>query len=310
MASTNKAGFGSLASVAWTDMNGTGLNSSQLTALNAQIDSTSAISRAILNTINAAINAGWSQFSVSDIPAALRPGTSGGWAATWATQISNLTGDSVTPGKAISLGEWRRIAAELQNEAARQASKRSTSDGGGIKNANGRWFVNGQEVSLLDVYMAVRVNQVSNFDDSLSVFMEELKANNALVRKANDWLAKIRSAKPTDTSSTVTWNTLLASPNGAAYKYSASWGEYPSMFMPTGWSAAAGASGTTGYNYLKFETWIEEVKQYVSQKDTENQIAQQKLEQMTNRRSEVLEGLTSFIKAQSQSGQSLSRNLG
>jgi hypothetical protein len=31
---------------------------------------------------------------------------------------------------------------------------------------------------------------------------------------------------------------------------------------------------------------------------------------MTNRRSEVLEGLTSFIKAQSQTGQSMSRNLG
>jgi hypothetical protein len=89
-------------------------------------------------------------------------------------------------------------------------------------------------------------------------------------------------------------------------------------FMPTSWATGVAAgdgadnnvNDNNTSNYLKFETWIEEGKQYVSQKDTDNQIAQQKLEQMNNRRSEVLEGLTSFTKSQSQTGQSMSRNLG
>ena len=144
---------------------------------------------------------------------------------------------------------------------------------------------------------------MSNFDSSLALYMDELKSNNKLVKAANEWLAKVRSLKPTDTSASVAWSSLAT----AASSFSSSYGYSPSIFMPTGWAAVNAASS---YNYLKFETWVEECKQYVSQKDTDNQIAQQKLEQMTNRRSEVLEGLTSFIKAQSQTGQSMSRNLG
>jgi hypothetical protein len=298
MSTTNSLGFGSLASVAWTPMDGTGLSGAQLTAVNSIITANTSISNRLLSAVNGAVNQSWSSFALSDMS-----DTTAAQQTEWADQISSRLGITVARGTSLSLGEWRRIAADLQNDAALQASKRAVGSGGGIKTMNGKWYVNGQEVSLLDVYMAVRVNQVSNFDDSLALYMDELKANNKLVKAANDWLARIRTLKPTDTSNSVAWSSVAS----AANSFSSTYGYLPSLFMPTGWASVNSASS---YNYLKFDTWIEECKQYVSQKDTDNQIAQQKLEQMTNRRSEVLEGLTSFIKSQSQSGQSMSRNLG
>ena len=43
MATTNSLGFGSLASVAWTDMNGTGLTSAQLAEVNTDISAATTI---------------------------------------------------------------------------------------------------------------------------------------------------------------------------------------------------------------------------------------------------------------------------
>jgi len=307
---TNNVGFGSLASVAWTAMDGTGLNAAQTISLKASLASVKDIYQTLLSSIKGAVNLGWTAFSLNDINS-----LSAGTRTSYAGLINSTANQSVSPSISLSLAQWREVAARMQDYYARESSKLGANDGGGIKNVNGHWFINGQQVSLLDVYMSVRVNQVSNFDDSLAIYMEELKANNKLVKAANEWLAKIRTMKPTNTSDTVTWGDIRS----AARVFYSSLGYNPmKAFMPTSWAQGVAAGDAaentvndgTRSNYLKFETWIEEGKQYVSQKDTDNQIAQQKLEQMNNRRSEVLEGLTSFTKSQSQTGQSMSRNLG
>lgn len=295
--SDNTYGFGSLASVAWTDMNGTGLTSAELAQVNAYKSLADQIVGSLLGTINGAVNNDLSKFRLTQLAA---PGST--TPATWADFIQTALDITVTSTQDLSLSQWRRIAADLQDYAALQASKRPTTDngGGGIKNVNGHWFVNGQQVSLLDVYMAVRVNQVSNFDDSLGIFIQELNENNRLVKACNEWLAKLRGKKPTNTTDIVDWTQIQA----LAATFSATWKLDPiNTFMPN-------YSLTTPLNYLRADTWIEEVKGYVDARDTENQTVQQKLEQMTNRRSEVLESLTSFAKAQSQTAQSFSRNLG
>jgi len=85
--------------------------------------------------------------------------------------------------------------------------------------------------------------------------------------------------------------------------FSAVWGFDPyTVFQPK-------ATATFGTDKT-WDTYIDDVKGYVDAKDTDNQTVQQKLEQMTNRRSEVLDGLTSFAKAQTQTGSSFARNLG
>jgi hypothetical protein len=301
---TNNLGFGSLASVAWTDMNGLSLTDAQSTLVTENKTQAELIANQLLAAIKASVNQEWSQFSLYDF---VSDDTVAGQSRTatltdWTSFLQKSVGVEVSATKPLSPGEWRQVAAQLQDFAAKEASKRSPADGGGIKNVNGHWFINGQQVALLDVYMAVRVNQVANFDDSLNIYIEELNSNNTLVKQANDWLAKLRSLKPADTTTQVTWTQVTD--KGLLWSSTFNQANYTpqSVFMPN-------ANTTTG-NYQRVDTWIEEVKSYVDAKDSDNQTVQQKLEQMTNRRSEVLEGLTSFVKSQSQTGQSFARNLG
>lgn len=301
---TNNLGFGSLASVAWTDMNGLSLTTSQSTAVTANKAKAELIANQLQAAIKASVHQEWSQFSLYDfVTGSTVPNQSANVTLSdWASFLQDAIGVEVTPTKSLSPGQWRQVAAQLQDYAAKEASKRAPSDGGGIKNVNGHWYINGQQVALLDVYMAVRVNQVANFDDSLNIYIEELNSNNTLVKQANDWLAKLRSLKPADTTTQVTWSQVTT--KGLEWRSTFNQANYTpqSVFMPN-------ANTTTG-NYQRVDTWIEEVKAYVDAKDSDNQTVQQKLEQMTNRRSEVLEGLTSFVKSQSQTGQSFARNLG
>jgi hypothetical protein len=63
-------------------------------------------------------------------------------------------------------------------------------------------------------------------------------------------------------------------------------------------------------NQTKFDVYIQELKTYTSAKDSENQVAQTYLEQLNNKRSEVLDSLTNFTKSQGQIDQSVARNIG
>jgi len=312
--STNELGFGSLASVAWSDMTGTDLTPEQLDQVNNEIAADLTISSSLVDAINAAIKEDRTSFRLSDLSTDVLSQTAINTDATprddnandWADYISRLTDFDISASTELSISQWRGVVAALQDDASLQASKRDPAgEGGGIKVANGNWFINGQQVSLLDAYMAVRVNQVANFDDSLNVYISELNENNRLIKAANEWLAVLRSNKPKDAE---TGNSIT---NEQINAFKAEWGFDPIKtfhptdlrFMgPTGWNPPAG--------YEQWDSAIDNVKGYIDSKDTESQTVQQKLEQMTNRRSEVLDGLTSFAKAQTQTGRVFAQNLG
>lgn len=309
----NEAGFGSLASVAWTDMNGTGLNAAQLADVNADISAASTIAGVLIDEIKRQVKSGRTSFSLNDLqsgyflltdlrtlPAATvkddRP-------LDWADFITQVTGENISTTRDLSLNQWRALAAQLQDHASQQASRRSPNgEGGGIMTVNGNWYVNGQELSLLDAYMAIRVNQVANFDDSLNIYISELNNNNRLVKSANEWLETLRSRKSSAS--------LVTGVDRA--NFSSKWGYDPvATFHPTDKPAGAvnvDMPGST--DTKKVDGYLDNVRGYVDGKDSANQTVQQKLEQMTNRRSEVLDGLTSFAKAQTQTGSSFARNLG
>lgn len=296
---TNELGFGSLASVAWTDMNGTGLTATQLTAVNTDIKTAEDIAEKLINVIKNAVARGDTSFSL--FQAYVSNSTD------QAAFVSEITGEDISTTRQLSLNQWRAVAAQLQDHAAQQASRRSPSgESGGIKTVNGNWYVNGQELSLLDAYMALRVNQVANFDDSLNIYIAELNDNNREVKSANDWLNTLRSRR-----------TATAAPSSDDRKtFSSKWGYDPvAKFHPSDKPLTDITGPPIAYSPLLGDTksidgYIENVRGYVDSKDSANQTVQQKLEQMTNRRSEVLDGLTSFAKAQTQTGSSFARNLG
>jgi hypothetical protein len=291
-----------------------------LAEVNTDISAASTIANSLIDVIKGAVKGGLTSFSLSNLAAGyfeltdLR--TSPASTAKddrpidWADFITEVTGEDISATKQLSLNQWRAVAAQLQDHASQQASRRSPSgEGGGIKTVNGNWYVNGQQLSLLDAYMAVRVNQVANFDDSLNIYIAELNANNRLVKAANDWLNTLRTRKG-----------ATEAPSGNDRRtFSSKWGYDPvATFHPSDKPAGdiIGVSPiSSGYVSLASETkkideYINNVRSYVDAKDSSNQTVQQKLEQMTNRRSEVLDGLTSFAKAQTQTGSSFARNLG
>lgn len=313
MSTTNELGFGSLASVAWSEMTGTDLTPDQLATVNNEIDNDLIIDNTLLAAIDEAIKRGAGSFRLSDLGAAVQltqintdvPARAD-TANDWAEYISSVTGLPISASTSLSLSQWRGVAAEMQNHASQQASKRDPQgEGGGIKSSNGHWFINGQQVSLLDAYMAVRVNQVANFDDSLNVYIAELNENNRLTKAANEWLSYLRSNKPNadDAQGVIPGEDIGA--------FEAEWGMDPiKTFHPTDLIYMKGGDWFPGVGYTDWDSAIDNVKGYVDNKDTENQTVQQKLQQMTDRRSEVLDGLASFAKSQTQTGRVFAQNLG
>jgi len=205
-----------------------------------------------------------------------------------------------------SLDEWRQLIADARTWIAREESKLDPGKGsgtdarsvGGVQVHNGKWFVAGQEVTYDDVYFAVRVNQVANIDTNLNDYVGVIQKNNAKVKQANEFLSTLRTYKPTSTSATVSLSDLQKIRNS----FSSLYGYDPATRFDLKMTAAAGQTS--------FDTWIETVKSAVSDLQSDNQTAQLKMERLNNQRSEVLEGLTSFTKGQSQTGASISRNVG
>lgn len=205
-----------------------------------------------------------------------------------------------------TLDEWRQLIADARTWIAREESKLDPGKGsgadarsvGGVQVHNGKWFVAGQEVTYDDVYFAVRVNQVANIDTNLNDYVGVIQKNNAKVKQANEFLSTLRTYKPTSTSATVSLSDLQKIRNS----FSSLYGYDPATRFDLKMTAAGGQSS--------FDTWIETVKSAVSDLQSDNQTAQLKMERLNNQRSEVLEGLTSFTKGQSQTGASISRNVG
>jgi hypothetical protein len=205
-----------------------------------------------------------------------------------------------------SLAEFRQAIEEARTWAAREESKLAPGKGtavaaretGGVQVHNGKWYVAGQEVTYDDVYFAVRVNQVANIDTNLNDYVSVIQKNNAKVKQANEFLTTLRTYKPTSTSATVSLSDLSKIRNS----FSSLYGYDPSTRFDLKMTAAGGQTS--------FDSWIETVKSAISDLQSDNQTAQLKMERLNNQRSEVLEGLTSFTKGQSQTSASISRNVG
>jgi hypothetical protein len=374
--STHTTGIGTLAQVAWTPLDGAGLSAAQTTSVTSDVEAALAMAKAFLEAANSAFNVDWVRFSLNDLaaPNGLAGGTyltrtnlrvstatttTDDTPADWAAFIGRALGSASAADQARSLGEWRRLAADLQQYAALQASRRDATWGvaGGVTHANGQWYANGQALSLLDLFTAVRVNQVANHDDALDGFMSDLEANNRRLTAARAWMALLANNDSYSTydpnaryykNETTVYNGSVyqANPfedvwdNHAVIKYD--WGRvkwYLQGAVPTDtryWSYANKfqISSSTRTNFMAewgfdpipefhktavvFDTainaqnrdlYLNDIKTYIDIKNTDNQMLQQRVQQKENRRSEVLEALTSFAGNQSKTGAIMAGNL-
>lgn len=364
-------GIGTLAQVAWTPLDGTVLSAAQRSSVDNDVKAASAMATALLDATNSAFNRDWARFSLNDLADAAGLGAFAYLARTnlrlstaditddtpgdWATFIGRALGGAQATDQARSLGQWRRLAADLQQFAALQTSRRDPVEGsaGGVTHANGQWYANGQALSLLDLFTAARVNQVANHDDALDDYVLELQANNRRITAAREWMTMIRNrsytdwkedtryyygttvsylgkvyeARPYHTTSTTDpsnydwakakWYLIGGTPTDTKYwgaleknqisstiktTFMAKWGFDPAEFNKTAVSFGQVDAETIGI-------YLNDIRAYIDDKDADNQRVQQKLQQKSNRRDEVLEAMVKFASKQSRIGANMAGNL-
>jgi len=315
MTVTDDAGsFGTLTTVAWREMNGLELDAVGLETVNADVATAATIAEALLDAINGALNLNWQTFSLNDLESGaglgyldllsrtqIQTAPASDTAPDWSSFITYALGSGPSADQQQGFNEWRRLADELQQFSAASASKRSTADQawGAVTHANGRWFVNGESVSLGDLYTAVRVNQLYNFDVSQSSIVDDLTENNKLIEAARAWMALIRSKRPADMDATAS----ITFADRA--QFIIDWNIDPDTFTEN-----------TQINYdqqqtaTEFDRWLNDIRSFVDRKDTDNQQLQIELARKSDRRDEVLQATVSFSKNESKTGRLIAGNLG
>ncbi len=216
MSSINTGGLGSVNSVTYTSLDGLDLSAAQINDTTTKVQTASTLSGEMQQSINACIYNNLDGCSLSQIYNATTSPT--------LTQVVAFLQDNldatINPNQRLSLDDLKTLKKGLDNFANKEASKLPGNAGGGIKSVNGNFYVNGQEVTIQDVFMAVRVNQLANFEDQINAYMNQLQKNNELARAANEWITTLNNMTPTDTTTHKTPDDFLAAQRTFYAKYS------------------------------------------------------------------------------------------
>jgi hypothetical protein len=305
----NTGGFGVLAGVAYTTMQGAGLGNAQQILVDQDAASAWQAADTLLRAVLSAINRDSTTFSLNDLHALGElPQLSAGatTAADWAAFIGRVLGTDLSAAQTDGLNGWRRVASDLQGVAARLASQADPSGGadggGGVTHANGQWYANGQALSLLDLFTAVRVNQVANYGNSIDGYLEEMQTNQRLLNAARAWGAFLRSHRPAPAGQDTPTATLTQT---QVETFKATWGMDPiATFTPSAKGSLGSAKAATDW-----DIWLADLKSYVDLKDTDNSTLKGQLDQKYNRQSEIIEAMASFSRKEARTSSKMAASL-
>ena len=308
MSGINPAGLGGINSVTYTELDGLNLTNAQINSTTSQVQTASAISGQLQSAINAALYDNLKNVTLSEV-----------FSANTSPTLSQVTAFlqsalnvSVNGDQPLSIDDLKTLKKALDNYGNLEASKLPGGSGGGIKSVNGNFYVNGQEVTIQDVFMAVRVNQLANFDSQINDYMNQLQKNNDASKAANQWITMLNDITPTNTTCQISSASFLAIQESFASTY----GYDPvSRFMPTSANGSTTTVGGITYDKLtdanstKISAYVTDAKNYVTNINSENQTAQTYLDQLNNKRSEVLDAITNFTKSEGQVQSDMSSKL-
>ena len=309
MSSINTGAVGGVNSVTYTSLNGLDLTASQITDTTSKVLTASTMASKLQQAVNSLQYQNLSSCSLADLFTASSSPT---LAQATAFLQSNLNA-TVTSHQQLSIDDLKTLKKALDGFGNQEASKLPGNAGGGIKSVNGSFYVNGQEVTIQDVFMAVRVNQLANFEDQISAYMNQLQKNNDLAKAANAWITTLNNLTPTDTTTTIHTDCFLAAQKAFYSQYSY---DPVARFMPTS-ASGQGTTNVGGVDYAKLpdaistkiSAFVTDAKNYVTNINSEQSTAQTYLDQLNNKRSEVLDSITNFTKSEGQVQQDMSSKL-
>lgn len=223
---------------------------------------------------------------------------------------------------ALSLGQWSNAEATLAEHVARLSSMLAPGEGGGVHHARGQWFVNGQDFTLAEMVMAIRMGNLSDLDKTLETDLNTMLANTSLARQLLSILANMKWQRGQAEADT-TEGSLGPEFNGVA--------QYKVFVEAAGLSVdrlnelgtrfkgensylsraglAAELEGGTISSADYDETMIE-IQSLFDSVNTENDVKRLQVQARQNERTNMLEGMSNFYSGVSAVNLIAARNLG
>jgi len=324
-----------------TPLNGIGLSTAEAATTRSKVDQALALADALRDAMQAAREAGLQTFApaqavvagVLTLPTSLTT-------ANREDFFANIMGRAYAGGPA-SLDQWSQAVEELEHWAGANASRLPPGAGGGTRNVRGTWYVNGEPWSLSELFTVNRVNTLSEIDRMVAESLNVIAANNdaakaltvlmqKLFKKYNENKWEIETHKKVN-SGWVEWAAkyelneqgyTLGNLGGNSSPYITGNSEYGYTFARLLAQAdkhigpdslirkldGLGTGVTAGLQKEDFRAMIDEVEQILGAFSADNQVAQLRNETLFNSRSNLLEGLGTFLKGQQTTRSTVARN--
>lgn len=119
----------------------------------------------------------------------------------------------------LTVGEWEALAKRNAHFSYLDASKLKISEGGGIKTYDGKWYVNGEQVSYLEVFFAVNINKLYVINERINTALDDMNKNNKKIKIANEISSALAAISPTTTDGTKTRADMLTALRPVFSKY-------------------------------------------------------------------------------------------
>lgn len=211
---------------------------------------------------------------------------------------------------------WSDAIEALVQHGAKKASTLPPAEGGGPQYANGHWFVNGEPYTLSELFLAVRMGSFQQMDNYVSLEVGTQSANAMLARKILTLLGEMKKVFSQGNTSNGTYNLgthykSLLDQAGITLDDMSLLGQKTTASTSQCATAAASytANNSATMTGTDYGALVDEVRAVFDATNSNNQVQQIRVESAMNSRTNILEGMTAFLKGQIVESKSLARNL-
>jgi hypothetical protein len=330
---------------------GIGLDSTERQTVLAGIAQADALAQAIREAITRGRNAGLDAFAPDSATLTATLQATGLSSAQLRTLFAEVIGHPYSaayesadqllyPGLpdhgALTLAQWSQAAGALALHAARKGSTLPPGEGGGLRHAQGHWFVNGEPYTLAELFLTVRMGTLEQTDKALETDLDTMRVNTNLARellavladmkRRRDLLVASKAAdeptfRPGDDFAEFVKNAGLTvdkiNDYGFKFKGASSYlDKYQyisanSCLFRQGNRPVDGSTGAlvTTVTLAEYGYTMDELQALFDSVNAENQVKRLKVQSVQNARTAVLEGMSAFLSSTSDQNSKVGRNL-
>jgi hypothetical protein len=296
---------------------GLGLNAADVAQVASELDLVRGLQQAIGQAIRNARARGLGSFAPDEGILRLPPGMGSTLRDQLFQEVMGTTYTSLTlEAGQRSLEFWSQASDALAQYSAKKASTLPPAQGGGPQYANGHWYVNGEPYTLAELFLAVRMGSFQQMDNYVSQEVGTQSANAAMARKILSLLGAMKSAFSLGNTTNGTYSLdtqykSLLDQAGLTLDEMSLLGQKTTLSTSQCASAAASytASHSATMTGTDYGALVDEVRAVFDASNSSNQVQQLRVESAMNSRTNILEGMTAFLRGQVSEAKALARGL-